>query len=212
MNYSTILFDFDYTLADSSRGIVTCFQNVLCRHNYLNISDEAIKRTIGKTLEDSFALLTGVTDKEQLEAWRKEYVKEADSYMTVNTLLYPDTLPVLKELKQRGIKIGILSTKYRYRIKEFFDNYLPAESFDIIIGGEDVEHHKPSPEGLYKAMKSLLVSPNDVLYVGDSIVDAETAVAGGVDFVGVTSGMTTREELKCFPNRKIISNLGELLF
>lgn len=67
MNYKTYLFDFDYTLADSSRGIVTCFRNVLNRHQYTNVTDEAIKRTIGKTLEESFSILTGVTDWEQLE-------------------------------------------------------------------------------------------------------------------------------------------------
>lgn len=65
MNYKTYLFDFDYTLADSSRGIVTCFRNVLNRHQYTNVTDEAIKRTIGKTLEESFSILTGVTDWEQ---------------------------------------------------------------------------------------------------------------------------------------------------
>ena len=54
MKYTTYLFDFDYTLADSSRGIVICFRNVLERHGHTGISDEAIKRTIGKTLEDSF--------------------------------------------------------------------------------------------------------------------------------------------------------------
>ncbi len=69
MNYKTYLFDFDYTLADSSRGIVTCFRNVLNRHQYTNVTDEAIKRTIGKTLEESFSILTGVTDWEQLTAF-----------------------------------------------------------------------------------------------------------------------------------------------
>ena len=54
MNYTTYLFDFDYTLADSSRGIVTCFHNVLTRHGYTEVTDDDIKRTIGKTLEDSF--------------------------------------------------------------------------------------------------------------------------------------------------------------
>ena len=51
MNYKTYLFDFDYTLADSSRGIVKRFRIVLTRHQYLTVTDEAIKRTIGKTLE-----------------------------------------------------------------------------------------------------------------------------------------------------------------
>ena len=65
MNYTTYLFDFDYTLADSSRGIVTCFRNVLNRHGYTHPTDNDIKRTIGKTLEESFSILSGVTDTRQ---------------------------------------------------------------------------------------------------------------------------------------------------
>ena len=107
MNYKTYLFDFDYTLADSSRGIVTCFRNVLNRHQYTNVTDEAIKHTIGKTLEESFSILTGVTDWEQLTAFRQEYRQEADVHMNVNTRLFPDTLSTLKELKERGARIGI---------------------------------------------------------------------------------------------------------
>mgnify|MGYP000160041340 CR=1 FL=1 len=75
MKYTTYLFDFDYTLADSSRGIVICFRNVLERHGHTGISDEAIKRTIGKTLEDSFSLLSGITAPETLAEYKKEYVK-----------------------------------------------------------------------------------------------------------------------------------------
>ena len=83
MNYTTYLFDFDYTLADSSRGIVTCFRNVLTRHGYTEVTDDDIKRTIGKTLEDSFSILTGVTDAGQLAGFKAEYRKEADTHMTV---------------------------------------------------------------------------------------------------------------------------------
>ena len=92
MKYTTYLFDFDYTLADSSRGIVICFRNVLERHGHTGISDEAIKRTIGKTLEDSFSILSGITTPETLAEYKKEYVKEADTYMTVNTLFFPTQL------------------------------------------------------------------------------------------------------------------------
>lgn len=79
MNYTTYLFDFDYTLADSSRGIVTCFQNVLKRHGYTAVTDEEIKRTIGKTLEDSFSILTGITDAQQLADFKKNTARKPTS-------------------------------------------------------------------------------------------------------------------------------------
>lgn len=211
MSYTTYLFDFDYTLADSSRGIVTCFRIVLNRHHYTDITDEAIKRTIGKTLEESFSILSGVTDPEQLTAFRKEYRLEADVHMNVNTRLFPDTLSTLKELKKRGARIGIISTKYRFRILSFLEDYLPEDFLDIVVGGEDVTAPKPSPEGVLFALEHLGSSPQETLYIGDSTVDAETAQNAGVDFAGVLNGMTTAEELREYPHRIIMNTLSELV-
>lgn len=73
--YNTYIFDFDYTLADSSKGIIMCFRYVLENHGYHDITDHQIKFTIGKTLEESFSILTGITDKEVLTSYAKEYVK-----------------------------------------------------------------------------------------------------------------------------------------
>ena len=211
MNYTTYLFDFDYTLADSSRGIVTCFHNVLTRHGYTEVTDDDIKRTIGKTLEDSFSILTGVTDAGQLAGFKAEYRKEADTHMTVNTVLFLETKSVLTALKDSGARIGIISTKYRFRIKELLDQHFPEDFMDIIVGGEDVKAAKPSPEGLLLAIKRLHVSKAETLYIGDSTVDAETAQAAGVDFAGVTHGVTTAKELEKYPHRKIMNTLEELL-
>lgn len=211
MSYTTYLFDFDYTLADSSRGIVTCFRNVLNQHGYTDVTDEDIKRTIGKTLEESFSILTGVTDEDQLAGFKSEYRKEADTHMTINTVLFLETKSVLLALKDAGAFIGIISTKYRYRIKEMLDQHFPGSFFNIIVGGEDVQTAKPSPEGLLFAIKQLHVTKTETLYIGDSTVDAATAKAAGVDFAGVTHGVTTAEELSKYPHWKIMNSLEELL-
>ena len=211
MRYTTYLFDFDYTLADSSRGITLCFRHVLERNGYAGVTDEAIRRTIGKTLEESFSILTGVTDPDRLAAFKAEYRREADVYMTPNTRLFPETLRVLRTLKERGAKVGIISTKYRFRIHDTMDQHLPADFLDIVVGGEDVSRAKPDPEGLLYAIRQLGVKKKRVLYIGDSTVDAETAQAAGVDFAGVTHGVTTADELAAYPHRHIMDSLTELL-
>lgn len=210
MSYTTYLFDFDYTLADSSRGIVLCFRNVLTLNGYTEVTDEQIKRTIGKTLEESFSLLTGVTDACRLADFKAAYVKEADTHMTVNTFLFPETEAVLTALKASGARIGIISTKYRYRIRELLDRHFPEGFIDIIVGGEDVKAAKPSPEGLLFAIGQLHADKASTLYIGDSTVDAETAQAAGVDFAGITHGVTTREELAAYPHLLISDTLEEL--
>ena len=209
-SYNVYLFDFDYTLADSSRGIVMCYRNVLERHHHTGITDETIKRTIGKTLQESFSIMTGITDADTLEMYRKEYVKEADTHMTANTFLFPETIEVLTRLKTNGAKLGIISTKYRYRIMELLGKKLPENLLDIIVGGEDVQHPKPAPEGVLFAIGHLGCRKEDVLYVGDSTVDAETAQAAQVDFAGVLHGATTYDELAAYPHVAIMKTLAEL--
>ena len=133
---------------------------------------------------------------------------QADKLMTANTVLFPETLDVLSKLKEKGAKIGIISTKYRYRIMELLGKKLPEGFLDIIVGGEDVKTPKPSPEGLMFAINHLGLDKNDVLYCGDSTVDAETALNAGVDFAGVLHGMTTRCELEAYPHVKIMDSLN----
>lgn len=211
MNYSTYLFDFDYTLADSSKGIVTCFQTVLKKHGYNHVDDYTIKRTIGLTLEEAFSQLTGVTEPARLAAFKKEYTQAADVHMTANTVFFLETESVVTALKETEANVGIISTKYRYRIREMLELHEMDGLFDIIVGGEDVSTPKPSPEGLLHAMKTLGVQKKETLYIGDSVVDAQTAKAAGVDFAGVTHGTTTADELSAWPHVSIMTSLEELL-
>ena len=117
---------------------------------------------------------------------------------------------MLKTLKSQGAQIGIISTKFRFRIREMVDQHFPKDFFDIIIGGEDVKQAKPDPQGIKKALRRLHRRKSETLYIGDSTVDAETAQAAKVDFVGVLNGMTTREELMVYPHRQILDNLSLL--
>ena len=205
--YVYYLFDFDLTLADSSRGIVMCYTHVLHRHGYHDVTELQIKRTIGKTLEDSFAILTGITDPAQLAELKQEYTKEADIYMNDNTVLFPETVSVLTQLKKQGAKLAIISTKYRYRIQAVIDKHFPKDFIDVIIVGEDVKSPKPHPQGVKVALKKLKAEKTTALYVGDSTIDAETAKNAGIDFCGVLNGLTTYEELSAYPHRKILNNL-----
>jgi phosphoglycolate phosphatase len=208
--YSLYLFDFDYTLALSERGIMICFRHVLEKYGFPPKTDEEIKYTIGYTLIDGFKMLTGVDDSDRLEEFRREYVKKADTAMTANTVLYPQTLPTISHLRDMGGKIGIISTKYAYRIRETLDKYSCGDMFDIIIGGGDVANAKPSPEGILAAVKAMGVDKSAVLYCGDSYIDAQAAENAGVDFAAVTTGTTDASEFEKYPHVKIMADLSEL--
>jgi phosphoglycolate phosphatase len=188
----TVLFDFDFTLADSSAGVVEC-TNYALRMIRLSEADElAILRTVGLALPVSFQVLSGRTDALLSSDFTRRFVERADEVMADLTTLYPPVPAVLRALHQLTIQVGVVSTKFRYRIQEILRRASLLSLVDAIIGGEDVSAHKPNPSCIVTALAALKTPAADAIYVGDHPVDALAAQAAGVRFVGVLTGTTDR--------------------
>lgn len=208
--YKAYIFDFDLTLADSSKGILICFKHTLSEFGYPIPSDREIYNTIGMTLVDAFDVLTGIPNNPQREEMRLVYVKKADEEMVKNTFFYDNTLAILQTLQNAGVKVGIVSTKFRYRIEDTFKYQGGSFPVDEIVGGEDVFNAKPAPDGLELMVKRLNMDKSDVLYIGDSYIDAEAAKNAGVDFAGVTTGSTSKIDFERYPHIYIGNDLLDI--
>lgn len=208
--YKFCVFDFDLTLADSSKAILTCYKHTLNSFGYEIPDDKTIFNTIGKTISDSLVILTGETDREKIDQMRRVYVGKADEVMARDTVFYDDTLAMLQILQCAGIKVGIVSTKLRYRIEETFRQHTTSFPVDIVIGGEDVKEPKPDPQGLELIISEFNARKADVLYIGDSYIDALTAQNAGVDFAAVTTGSTSKEEFEKYSNIYIGKSLMDI--
>ena len=131
--------------------------------------------------------------------------------MIEGTYLYPGAARVITRLDRLGYLVGIVSTKYRYRIESMMERDGLLGCVDVIIGGEDVERHKPDPEGLIKAAERLGVAIEDCVYVGDSHVDAGAARSAGMPFVGVLTGTTTADTFMSYPSLAILPGIEGLI-
>ena len=209
--FNTFIFDFDLTLCDSTKGIFICFKHTLGEFGYEIPDDKSIYKTIGLTVEQAFTVLCGVTDEEKIKQMKKCYVKKADEVMAACTVFYNDALESLEKLQGMGYKVGIVSTKYRYRIVETFEKQNKNIPVDEIIGGEDVAVHKPDPSGLLAIIETLGSEKENVLYVGDSYIDAQTAMNAKVCFGGVTTGNTTAEEFEKYNYYMIGDSIRNLI-
>lgn len=204
------IFDFDYTLADSSRGAVECINFAMKEMGLAEASIESACRTIGLSLKDTFLALAGEAEARRCDEFRRLFIKRADEVMVGLTELY-DTVPsTIEELRRRDLLLGIVSTKFRYRIEEILERAGLLSFFQVIVGGEDVEQHKPDPEGLFKAMERLQCSPASIVYVGDSLADAEVSKRAAVPFVAVLSGVTGRECFDGYEAIAVLENLSQL--
>lgn len=210
MEIKAILFDFDYTLADSSRGVARCVNDALRDMGLPAALPEAIYRTIGMSLAETLLSLAGPERAPQGPEFARRFKQHADQVMADLTVLYPTVDPAMRVLRRQGVKLGIVSTKFRYRIEGILQRDGLRDLFDVIVGGEDVAAHKPDPEGLCRAMADLHCPPMQVLYVGDSVIDAETARRAGVSFVAVLTGVTGRSGFAGYPAIEVIESLAQL--
>jgi phosphoglycolate phosphatase len=205
-----IIFDFDYTLADSSEGIFECINYALKSLGLPAATDDEIKKTIGLSLPATFRKLTDGLNRNGAADFMKHFIKRADEVMAELSYIYDYVPDTLATLKAAGFPLGIVSTKFRYRINTILRRESLDGLIDLIVGGEDVKNHKPDPEGLNIALNGLGLEPAKTFYVGDSPTDAQTARAAGAPFIAVLSGVTGRDGFGDYEPIYILNDVGEL--
>lgn len=191
-----LLFDFDLILGDPTDGIVLSIDHALKRSGHATPDIADIKKTMGSSLKETYFALTSDDDPDRAERSAKLFKEKADDVMVDHTELYAGVKTVLQDLKAKGYKTAIVTTKFHYRIDQILKKYDAEELIDIIVGAEDVKIEKPDPEGVLLAIKYLGVMKEEVLYVGDSLVDAKTAENAEVRFAAVRTGTTTRDDFR----------------
>ena len=205
-----ILCDFDFTLADSSSGVVACVNEALAGLGLPLASAEHIHATIGLSMPHTLYALTGITDAAVVTDFSRRFVAYADQVMHDLTRLYPWAAETVQALRASGHRLGIVSSKYRYRIERILaENHLAFE-FEVIIGGEDVSQHKPDPAGLLLALQRFHLPTTDVLYVGDHPVDAEAASRAGMPFMAVLTGTSDVPSFAPYPVKNFLADVSRL--
>jgi phosphoglycolate phosphatase len=210
MQPKALLFDFDFTLAESSAGAIECVNHALVQLGLPAAEREAIRRCVAYPLPEVLARLTGIEDPHIAAAFSQYFIQRADEVMAPLTSLFPGITDALGTLRQQGYRLGIVSTKYRYRIETILAHHGAEGLVDVIVGGEDVREHKPAPEPLFRALSRLQITAAEAIYCGDHPVDAQAAEAAEVPFVAVLSGTSQRVEFDGFPRVAIVKSVCEI--
>jgi phosphoglycolate phosphatase len=188
MRLRAVLFDFDLTLVDSTLAVIECSNHALSIMGFQPTDREAVRRTIGLSLPEAFRRLTGLTDMKLETEYARRFVSRADEVMVAWTQFYEGAPEALLDMRGAGLRLAIVSTKFRYRIEAILAKAALADTIDVVVGSEDVREHKPSPDGLLYALARLDVAPSEALYVGDHPFDAEAAARARTAFVAVRTG------------------------
>ena len=206
MKHPVILFDFDGTLVNTTPLILHSFRATWQRHFGFTLEDSAYINTFGTLLHTALQQLTQrsiddgrVAPVDDLSALADELLR---SYREFNWARHDEMVEpfagiqeMLVELKARGCRLGIVSSKIRAGVERGLELFALREYFDDIIAADDVTRHKPHPEPLWRALERFAATPDEALYVGDSIHDIAAGRAASIATAAAAWGPFPRAEL-----------------
>lgn len=175
----TILFDVDGTLIDTEKTIIKSWQKTL--KTVFNITPPAEDLFYVLGIPGTKAVKKYSTSSKQdqllLDLW-----EENDHEMFHYSELFKNIEQMLKKLKSKNIQLGIVTSRTDKEMQLVLDNFPIQEYFDTFITASKTKLHKPNPEPILKAIDTLNISPQNTLYVGDSIYDFQYTRNAKVDF------------------------------
>lgn len=213
MTYQAVIFDLDGTLLDTLEDIADSANSVLRQYGYPEHARDAYRYFIGDGMEK---LVRRVIPEPHpapelvaqcLNAMRTVYGTRWSNHSHP----YAGIPELLTTLAARGLKRAVLSNKPDDFTKMMVASLLPGCSFDAIVGSTPSVPTKPDPASARAIARRLRLLPSQFLFLGDSRVDMETAVAAGMFPVGALWGFRTAEELSAGGAKALISTPSELL-
>ncbi len=209
-----VIFDLDGTLSDSIASIKYCGDRSMEPFGFGPFSVEQYKYFIGDGAANLVkrALAAGgdvelVHFKEAFELYKKYFA--ADCMYGVKP--YGGIKELLAALKERGVKIAVLSNKPHAETIRVVEELFGEGYFDAMQGQQEGMEIKPSPAGALRIMEQLHVAPEEVLYLGDTATDMKTGKSAGAFTLGALWGFRERKELEEGGADAIIGHPGELL-
>lgn len=210
MSYKAVLFDMDGTLLDTLEDLCDSTNHALRQMGYPPRGIEEIRRFIGNGAEKQIrrAVPEGTSEEkimETLAAFRAYY----QDHCQIKTKVYDGLLDMLSELKEKGVKMAVVSNKPDAAVKKLSREYF-GDRLDYAIGPSDGVRCKPYPDMVEEALKALGVAKKNAVFVGDSEVDVQTGLNAGLDVIAVSWGFRSREVVIEAGAKMIADDAGEL--
>ena len=208
-----VIFDLDGTLLDTIADLAESANYALKQLGYPTHNVETIRTFVGNGINKLLerALPSHEQTEENVIRMRSHFVPYYDVHNADLSNPYPGIVSLLEDLQAKGIQIAVASNKYQEATVKLVKQYFPNIDFVEILGQREGINVKPDPSIVFDILQKANLSKENVLYVGDSGVDMQTAINAGVDAVGVTWGFRPRAELESFRPMGLIDKAEDLL-
>lgn len=192
------IFDLDGTLLNTIADLAAAANHALETLGFPRRAEEECVQFVGngvtKLLER--ALPDGAKTPANVERMREVFFKYYDEHLWDATSVYPGMAQLLEALQKCGVKLAVASNKYQSATERLVKHFFPQIQFFEVLGQREGFPVKPDADIVYQILLSAGAQKQDVLYVGDSDVDMQTAKNAGVRACAVTWGFRPREVLQ----------------
>lgn len=209
-----VIFDLDGTLSDSIHSIKYCADRAVAEFGFGPFTEQQYKYFVGDGAANLVrrALAAGGDEEgihfEEAFARYKEIFRENCMYQVVP---YDGIRELLAALKEKGVKIAVLSNKPHAETVNVIETLFGKNYFDVIQGQKEDVAIKPSPEGVFQILEQLGLTVEEVLYLGDTSTDMKTGKSAGAFTLGALWGFRERQELEENHADAIIAHPREVL-
>lgn len=208
-----IIFDLDGTLLNTIADLAAATNQALESFGYPTHTTEDYRFFVGNGINKLFerALPENERTEKNIHLIRSRFIPYYNNHNADFSTPYPGIPKLLQTLQEQGIQLAVASNKYQMATEKLIAHYFPTISFVKVLGQRDGIAVKPDPTIVNDILKETNIAHKEVLYVGDSGVDMQTAFNANVDAIGVTWGFRPRTELEAFKPLALIEQAEELL-
>ena len=207
------IFDLDGTLLNTIADLARSTNYALNKLGYPTHEIEKYNFMVGNGINKLFerALPEGEKTEENVLRVRKEFIPYYDIHNADDSRPYPGVPELLTDLQSADIQIAVASNKYQAATEKLIAHYFPNIHFTAVFGQREGISVKPDPTVVFDILKLANVEKDEVLYIGDSGVDMQTAANAGVTACGVTWGFRPKSELEEFKPTYIVDTTEKIL-
>lgn len=205
--FKGIIFDIDGTLTSTNELIIATFNHIAQKYENRIYTEEEIYAMFGPT-ED--VILKEKFNGDQFKSVYEDYYKFYKENHPTMADLYPGIIDLLEFIKSKRIFTSIFTGKGRKTSLITLELLDIKKYFDMIVTGDDVANHKPSPEGILKFIQKFNLNPSEVLMIGDSVADIYASRDAGVAIASVVWDSYAKEQVQKLNPENCFNTVEEL--
>ena len=207
-----VIFDLDGTLLNTIEDLGNAANYALSQNGYPTHSLASYPFFVGNGVRNLIrkALPDDMRTDSIIESLLKDFKEYYNEHNTDCTKPYDGIEELLRNLQDNGVKIAVASNKYQQATEKIIAHYFGDIDFVAVYGQREGVNVKPDPSVVFSILSDAKVPKSEVLYVGDSGVDMETARRACVDSVGVTWGFRSEKELNEYHAEMIVNKASDI--